>query len=389
MAHVKSTLANPHIVPLVIARIEPPEHAARLTQAMREVAAGCAEAIMEWRAWHHERGSAALIRQGQACGPCFPPALSRRMYARATAATPSVSGLTTATVLKWLKTTITAKDSSKFQCKMWRAMLAGWENDSCFTSLPLRIYSQSAKLVNAPRAEGQRYQHVEIVCKVLRSPAGGLDETRLRIEHPRAGASEDYKKWFAMLVEMVRGQRKFSESQIVWSRGKWGLRLTVAKEVPAVALDPKRLLFVRCGMKCAWYTRFRGRSASWGTEKLAAVRAAREKHIDLRMSGYRTRHWQRFCRTFNQQTVAELRELVLKHRVGKVVVFDGRPRCALATVGAEDKREPTNFPVAQFREFLKKTLQLYGCEVVGRANFKSVKRRKARSGINFGASVVR
>lgn len=388
-ANGKSSLINPYIVPLVIARIDPPEHEARLREAMREVAAGCAEAIMEWRAWHHERGSAALIRRGASCGPCFPPALAKRMYDRARAAAPGISALTLQLSLKWLKRTITEKKSSKFSGKMWRAILAGWENDSCFTSLPLRVYGQTATIQDVPRKSGDRYQHTELAIKVLQAAGGsGLETTRLRIEHPRAGSSEDYKRWFQMLREMLNGTRKFSESQIIWSKGKWGLRLTVSRDVGAITLDTNKILFLRLGTKSAWRTRFRGRSISWGTEKLAAVRAAREKHIGLRRRGHRTKHWQRFCRTFNQQVVAELRALVLKHKIGRVVVFDGRPTSALTMVGVDTVEEPTNFPAAQFREFLTKSLVVYGCEVVGRANYKSVKRRKVRSRINFGGARV-
>lgn len=384
----KSTLKSPMIVPLVVARIDPPAHAERLVIAMRQNAAAASEAVAEWRAWHHERGSAALIRKQEQCGACFPPQLSKQMYARATAAAPDVSALTIANTLKWLRRTTTEKKSSKYTVKMWRAILAGWENQPCFTHLPLRIYCQNARLENAPRTETHKYQHIDIIVKVLRGEAG-LEETTLRIEHPRKGASEEYHRWFNLLVQMARGKRKFSESQIVWGRGGFGLRLTVEREITKHQLDPAKVLFLRAGNKSAWRARYNGRSISIETEKLPAVRAAREKHIDLRSSGIHTRHWSRFCWTFNRQTVAGLRATILARGIGRVVIFDGRPRCALACVGAEDEREPTNFPMAAFRELLKKSLDDYGCDVVGRANFKSVKRRKARLREKLGGKQVR
>lgn len=384
----KSTLRHPHVVPLVIARIDPPDHAERLIGAMRENAAAAADAMAEWRAWHHERQSAAAIRQQQSCGACFPPALSKRMYARATQAAPNVAALIIATTLKWMRRTTTEKTSSKYSIKMWRAILAGWENMPCYTMLPLRVYCQTAKVTRAPKTDSQRYQHVDLVVKVLRGESGLL-ETTMRVEHPREGANADYKKWFALLCEMAEGRRKFAESQIVWERGRFGLRLTVDREYAAHALDPAKVLYLRAGTKSAWRARYRGRTISIGTEKLSAVGSARGKHIAQRKAGYATRHWQRFCWTFNRQTVAELRDTILSRGIGKVVIFDGRQRSALASVGVDHEQEPTNFPVAQFRELLTKSLAPYGCEVMGRANFKSVKRRKARLRTNLRMGVVR
>lgn len=399
----KSSLVTPRVDLLEIDRFAPLEPGGEwetaeelLVSASRMYAHAAARMTRVWLLYHEERDTLGRLERGENTGPAVPAAFKKTLYEVGRQAAPRIYATAIQWLQQWLSSTIATKASSRNRCKMWTAVLRGAESWPCFTELPIRIYDSYARFTRDDA--GYLWLSVPLV------KCGDSDKytvVRMRLRRPRDNDSKsqtEFREIYRQAERIADGQAKLQCSQISRRGRKWFLCLTVDRAVEPVAVRRELTLYLRPGRLAAWRGRFRGRSADLTNQPLDAVAtlayritSLRERRARIIEAGRRPaplrpgarRQWNRTCETLNRQIAHSIADVVLKHRVGRVVLMDGGARSAL--VGAAGG----HYPREQFRRFLAQKLTPTGVEVIERASLTSVKRRIAVAGNRLRVDRVR
>lgn len=394
MAYGKSRLTRPEIVRL---EIEPPaaEAHAMLMHAAAQLKRVANHCVVAWLIHHEQAGSVMRLAAGLPVHP-VPPRLCARWLRECQALCPDVHSGTVLAVTNWLAQTFTAQASPKVNCKRWLRVLSREEAPWSYERpMPIRLWTGNAKFV--------RDERVGVVVRVDRFDRPGkktAGSTPLRLDFVRPkGSNRSAGNRAAHLAacEIAAGDRHLAQSQLAWDarQRKWFLFVTV--EGPAASehaeRDPERVIFFRPGVHDALRIHANTVVGGFGDEALDSVSRVRSK-LDawreswrrengeasiparnaVEMSGKWRRQSAAICDALASEVVRSLKDRTF----GRVVWLDGNNRrCALALAGKNGERDERElFPFELLRNKVTKRLGELGIEVVGRANFRSVKRRK-------------
>lgn len=405
-------MAFPETVRLELDRIASKEAGLEIRNQLREYAYAATSMIQQWLLYHHQRGTRDCLIARENIGPCIVGSLEKAMYRTAVQRLPRLHSQCRSYLLQWVCKTLRSKTSSKFSGKMWTNIILGRENPPTFEALPLRLDKTNGRIE-------RRGDRLWLVASVLCDPPPKGRKRRVsrwvefRLRKPtksKSKAGSTTRANYRFAEEIADGERRFSCSQLSYTNGKWYLFVPVEKERPQYETDENKTAIVRPGRSCAWRLRVAAGSGSWGATMLARVgelraeiirrRQIKRALIDSHPGGERgpvqksiygrlRGRWNRYCTTLNQQAVSELSQKILEYGYGRVIVYDGDNRCALASVGREEsRRDPTIYPFAQFRTLLKQKLEPHGVIVSGRSDFRSVKRRLSRGAKRVAAQLV-
>jgi len=405
MAYGKSRLTKPEVVRL---ELRPPtaeqEKLLRHTMSqLRRVANLC---VRSWLLYHERHHTPLKMECYAAIHPC-PPELCARWLREATALCPDVHCATVLAVTNWLAQTITSQKSPRTNEKRWRAVLRCDESHWQFSwPLPIRLWNGNAKLA---RFGGGLAALVRLDRILGDGPRATSTITEIHLVPPKtANRSAGHRLAYLAAAEIADGARKLAQSQITFDDRlrKWFLFLTVeAPSVDIVTRDPARLIVVRPGRRAALRIhadRIAGGIGKAALDRVATVRPA----LDARRQSWRKAHadcplphslaadltvaWRHKSSAICDLLVAEVVRSLRTRDFGRVLWLDGNNRQAgLAVAGKScegDRREL--FPFEQLRKKATKRLGELGIEVVGRANFRSVKRRKAERRKRVAADTV-
>lgn len=395
MAYGKSRLTRPEVARL---ELMPPTNDVhdllRHTQhQLKRVANHC---VVSWLTHHEQAQSLMRLEAGLPVHPC-PPQLCARWLRECQALCPDVQSATVLAVTNWLAQTYTQQKSPKSNCKRWLQVLRREESHWSYQSeIPVRLWNGNAKFV---RAHGGVAVQIRVDrfdkpgCKVA-----GSTPHQLHILRPKDGKRSDaHRAAYLAACEIADGKRKLSQSQISYDERlrKWFLFLTIEGAVPENSAwrDETKVIFFRPGRHDAIRIHADSISGGFGDESLDRVAAVRAKLDEWRAS-YRAEHgaaplprthadgllakWRRHSGSICDSIAAEVVRSLKGRDFGRVVWLDGNNRrAALAVAGKDGDADPRElFPFELLRRKIEKRLGDIGIECEGRANFRSVKRRK-------------
>jgi hypothetical protein len=400
MAYGKSRLENPEVVQLELTQVPKAAHE-ELTAVSRDLARVANECVVEWLIYHRAAGTLTKLDAKQPAAAC-PPDFCADVRRRAIELCPSLHYGTMLALTNWLVQTWSKQTSPKFNCKRWTVVLRRLESHWAYNAaLPIRLWDGNARLVRGGgeglQIEVRLTRHAVEGKKNMQSTPLVLELLRPQLNRKRAGGHR--LAWLAA-AEIADGKRRLSQSQLVHDprRGKWFLRMTT--EGPAASLhaarDSNSVLVIRPGRLCALRIHADRVSGSFGEAALERVSSVRRR-LDERRASWSENHdhpgrvatprhfsdhlaaeWRRKSAAVCDAIVAEVVKSLKDRDFGRVLWLDGDNRtAALARVGLaieHDAREL--FPFEQLRRKAEKRLGELGIEVVERANFRSVKRRK-------------
>lgn len=391
----KSKLSHPQVARLEV--IVPKEAAPKLREAMQCSQRIANLAVKMWLRWHEDAGTLALIDEKKPCA-AFPPDLTAAIRARAFALFPTLTYATVNALVNWLDRTISTQNSPKSNVKRWKQVLRHAESHWSYEwPLPLRLWSGNAKAGMDEHGPWLQIA-VERVAE-LGKARGKSVPVVIRFNRPHNGGDDaDYRAMYAAFCEVARGDRPLAQSNLSYDRrkDKWFLALTVEgpeKITAQVVRDPKLIIFVRPGRYTALRIHANTRSGGFGVEQLDRISRERIKidarwkslkkdfgdHVPANIIEQQRIRWRGVTSSIGSLLVAKLAASLRQEPFGKVVWLDGNNRtCGLATAGkqsAGDFRELFTFE--SMRRLAEKKLAEMGMEFVGRANYRSVKRRKS------------
>lgn len=394
MAYGKSQLTRPQVVRL---ELHPPgDAAAKLLRYVGEQLRRVANVtVRQWLRYHEDHGTAERMAAREAVCPC-PPDFCRDVYRATQDAAGDVQCATVLAAQKWLVQTIAKQKSPRVNEKRWRRVLRCDESHWSFGEpLPIRLWNGNAKFERCG-------DDVRLVVRLDRRRVEGKKNAvstplELRIVRPTGGRrSEDYREHYAAVCEIADGRRKLAQSQLFFERGKWFVALTVEgpKPEPTAVRDAGQVLYIRPGSVDPLRFRCGGKSGGFGgdelLDRLSRTRAAveegrrrwRDSHPQRPLTDGVAVHlawkWKHQAAAVCDLLVTEVVTAMRNRAIGRVVWLDGNNRrAALATAGKMSERGAEIFPFERLRRTAEKRLGELGVEVVGRANFRSVKRRSA------------
>jgi hypothetical protein len=285
---------------------------------------------------------------------------------------------------RWLSKTLNEQTSPLSSLKRWQAVLLAAENWPQFRALPLRVYSQLCTVVRrdghvwlCPKVVKQDGRVVPLTLQVLRPDthdAKGNKKTGRKFQQ--------WSKLYERLTRIADGLDTLPGCLLTSRRGKWYFALTYEQEFDAIEPQRGSVLFLRPGRRTALVAHFGGRYARLGADEILPLGKRRREFIASRSHGTRdAKAWWNYCDTLAHRLANEIAESVEKHRIETVVVMAGHGLSALDRCGLDEdelEREPTRFPMQHFQVVLSQKLIPRGVQVLTRANFRSVKRRKER-----------
>lgn len=398
MAYGKSRLTNPEVHRLELAAPSPEAHA-MLLHAQRQLQRVANHCVRRWLLWHDEAQTLFKMSQGLPTMAC-PPPLCATWLRESQALCPDVHSATVLAVTNWLAQTYTRQTSPRANEKRWRRVLRGDESHWSYQNpLPIRLWNGNAKIVR--EAGG-----AAVVVRVDRRPQPGrklATSTPLVLPLVRPKGSNrtaGHRAAYAAACEIADGVRPLSQSQLCWDARlrKWFLFLTASGAAPAehAARDATRVLVIRPGRHAALRVHADGIAGDFGEEALDRVSRVRRR-LDERRDGADARLREHLAATWRRQSgaicdalAAEVVRSLASRDFGRLLWLDGDNRtAALALAGRKresDRREL--FPFELLRRKIEKRLGELGIEVVGRANFRSVKRRIAERRKRLAAHAV-
>lgn len=394
MAYGKSTLTRPEIVRLEIERPAPEVHEL-LLYTMRQLQRVANHCVVAWLLYHEQRQTVQRLAAGWPVHPC-PPELCARWLRECQALCPDVHCATVLAVTNWLAQTYTSQNSPKANGKRWLQVL--WRNESHWSydrPLPIRLWTGNARFV--------RDERVGVVVRVDRIERPGKKNAtstplRINLVRPKGGKrSAGHRLAYLAACEIAAGERKLAQSQLAWDARlrKWFLFATIDGPAPSehAERDPDRVIFFRPGRGEALRIHADALAGGFGEEALDRVARVRSK-LDGWRDSWRREHdgagvparnaaelagkWRRQSAAICDALASEVVRSLERRSYGRVVWLDGDNRtAALALAGKAGQRDGRElFPFELLRRKLEKRLGDLGIEVVGRANFRSVKRRK-------------
>lgn len=394
MAYGKSRLTRPEVVRL---EIEPPaaEAHAMLLHAMAQLKRVANHCVISWLIHHEQAGSVMRLAAGLPVHP-VPPPLCARWLRECQALCPDVHSGTVLAVTNWLAQTFTSQASPKANCKRWLRVLSREESHWSFErQLPIRLWSGNAKFV--------RDERVGVVVRVDRfdrpgKKKAGSTPLRLNFARPKGGnRSAGHRAAYLAACEIAAGDRHLAQSQLSWDarQRKWFLFVTVDGPAPSehAERDPERVIFFRPGRMDALRIHADKVVGGFGDEALDSVSRVRSQ-LDAWRESWRRENdgaaiparnavelsgkWRRQSAAICDALASEVVRSLKDRAFGRVVWLDGNNRtAALALAGKRGERDERElFPFELLRQKLAKRLGDLGIEFVGRANFRSVKRRK-------------
>lgn len=345
--------------------------------------------VREWLRHHLVAGTSQRLAAREVGLEALPAALFLAMYHAAKPLAPTAASDVLTTALNWLVRTIRVQRSPRSNLRRWMAVLAPSRSERVWhfdEPQPIRLSAATCQFEDA----GGK---VCVAAKVLK----GQPPIRLLVKGEcgatRPGGPGRNGRQYNERLRLLCTTLAANGAMLTEVRGQWQFTFLERRAAPRLPVrDDLRTMFVRASAQAGWRVRLAGASALLiEGERLADLADARRRQIarrsELRARGVAAQSkqaqtqkqlWANYCRTLNQQTVAEIVSWCERHGVERIAVMAGDDWCALGSAGNDDleKSEPTRFPFAEFAALLHGAAMRAGIVVSSRANLRSVKRRK-------------
>jgi hypothetical protein len=373
----------------------------------------------QWEAWHTNRDTATALRACLAADKAWhqsdkatrgarpkwsvqpwPKELANELYHLTCRRFPGLNSRVIVLVLNQMRATITTKQSNAASTKWWIAILLDLDSRGrAKYPQPIPFDSANAKVLPADE-KGRVWLEVRLD-RIARAGKKTATSSLIRAALMTGGKRAAYAR---PAQQMADGSRKLSGAKLTYDakKKKWFAALSYEADRVAVDLDPDRVAVLRPGTRHCWTLRLEGRTFRLGGRGHHVAHRRKSNLLQRwsRQHGYtyaprrkgrgRDRAlvpvfklqsaWNNFTSGCNRLLVADVLQLCIDHRVGRVVLVGGDESRILATAGKmPDREDSTGWPWYQVEQFLQQSGQKINLQIELRS-FCGGKFRRNRGG---------